>query len=49
MRAKDKEIMAAAEKLGEELLAHAYIEKGLEESGVLSTRAMKILSEKQRR
>ena len=46
MRAKDKEIMAAAERLEEELLAHAEIAKSLEESGVLSTIAMKKLSEK---
>ena len=48
MRAKDKEIMATAEKLEEELLAHAEIAKRLEESGVLSTRAIKNLSEKQK-
>ena len=48
LRAKDKEIMAAAEKLGEEVLAHADIAIRLEESGVLSTRAMKKLSEKQK-
>ena len=48
MRAKDKEIMAAAEKLEEEVSAHTEIEKRLEESGVLSTRAMKNLSEKQK-
>ena len=46
MRAKDKEIMAAAEKLEEEVLAHAEIAKKLEESGVLPTRAIKKLSEK---
>ena len=46
MRAKDKEIMAAAEKLEEELLAHADITKRMEESGVLSTIAMKNISEK---
>ena len=44
--AKDKEIMAAAEKLEEELLAHAEIAIRLEESGMLPTRAMKKLSEK---
>ena len=38
--------MAAAEKLEEEVLAHAEIAIRLEESGVLSTRAMKKLSEK---
>ena len=31
LRAKDKEIMAAAEKLEEKVLAHAEIEKRLEE------------------
>ena len=46
MHAKDKEIMVAAEKLGEEVLAHAEITIRLEESGVLSTRSMKNLSEK---
>ena len=44
--AKDKEIMSAAKKLEEEVLAHAEISIRLEESGVLSTRAMKSLSEK---
>ena len=48
MRAKDKEIIAATEKLEEEVLAHAEISKMLEEYGVLSTRAMKKLSEKQK-
>ena len=48
MRAKDKEIMAAAENLEEDVLAHADIAKRLEESGVLSTRAMKKLSENQK-
>ena len=48
MRAKDKEIMAAAEKLEEEVLAHAEIAIRLEEYGVLSTRAMKNLNEKQK-
>ena len=46
MRAKDKEIMVAAEKLEEEVLAHKEIVIRLEESGVLSTRAMEKLSEK---
>ena len=46
--AKDKEIMAAAKKIEEEVLAHAEIEKRLEESGVLLTRAMKKISEKQK-
>ena len=40
LRAKDKEIMAAAENLGEEVLAHAEIAKRLEASGVLSNRAI---------
>ena len=46
MYAKDKEIMSAAEKLVEEVLAHAEIAKRLEESGVISNRATKNLSEK---
>ena len=46
MRAKDKENMVAAENLEEEVLAHAEIAIRLEESGVLSTRAMKKLNEK---
>ena len=49
LRAKDKEIMAATEKLEEEVLAHAEIAIRMEESGVLSTRAMKNLSEKHKR
>ena len=48
MRAKDKEIMAAAEKIEEEVLAHAEMAKRLEDSGVISTRAMKNISEKQK-
>ena len=44
LRAKDKEIMVSAENLEEEVLAHADIAKRLEESGVLSNRAMKKLS-----
>ena len=48
MRAKDKEIVTASEKLEEEVLAHAEIAKRLDESGVLSTRAMKKLSEKKK-
>ena len=40
--------MAAVEKLEEEVLARAEIAKRLEESGVLSTRAMKKLSENQK-
>ena len=47
MRAKDKEILAASENLEEEVIAHVEILKRLEESGVLLTRAMKKLSEKQ--
>ena len=38
--------MAAAGKLEEEVLSHSEMAKMLEESGVLSTRAMKKLSEK---
>ena len=45
LRAKDNELMAAAEKLEEEVLSHAEITKMLEESGVLLTIAMKKLSE----
>ena len=48
LRAKDKEIMAAAEKLEKEMLAHAEIAKRLEESEATSTRAAKKLSEKQK-
>ena len=48
MHAKDKEIVGSAEKLEEEVLAHAEMAKSLEGSGVLSTRAMKNLSEKQK-
>ena len=44
MHAKDKEIMAAAKNIEEELLAHADIVKSLEGSRVLSTRAMKSLA-----
>ena len=40
--------MAAAENIEEEVLARSKIAKSLEESGVLSTRAMKKLSEKQK-
>ena len=40
--------MAATEKLEEGVLAHAEIAIRLEESGVLSTRAMKKLSENQK-
>ena len=35
LRAKDKEIMAATEKLEEEVLAHAEMAKRMEESGVI--------------
>ena len=48
MSAKDKEIMVAAEKREEEVLAHAEITKRLGKSGVLSTRAMEKLGEKQK-
>ena len=48
MLAKDKEIMTAAEKLKEEVLAHADITKRLEDSEATSTRAVKVLSEKQK-
>ena len=40
--------MEAAEKLEEEVLAHAEVAKRLEESGVLLTREIKKLSEKQK-
>ena len=46
LSAKDKEIMVTAEKLEYKVLAHAEIAIRLEESGVLSTREMKKLSEK---
>ena len=46
--AKDKEILAAAEKLAKKEHSHAEIEERLKESEALSTRAMKKLSEKQR-
>ena len=45
---KIRKIMGSSEKLEEEVLAHAEIAINLEESGVLSTRAMKKLSEKQK-
>ena len=38
--AKDKEILAAAEKLAKKEQYHAYIEKRIKESEALSTRAM---------
>ena len=40
--------MGSAEKLEEEVIAHAEMAKRLEESGVLSTRAIKRLSGKQK-
>ena len=46
--AKDKEILAAAEKLAKKEQSQAEIEERLKESEALSTRAMKKLSEKQR-
>ena len=48
LRAKDKEIMGSAENLGEEVLDHADMAKWLEEYGVLSTIAIKNISEKQK-
>ena len=45
--AEDREIMAATEKLAKRDQSHAEIEKTLNESEALSTRAMKKLSEKQ--
>ena len=46
MHSKDKEIVVAVEKPEEKVLAHAKIAIRLEESGVVSTRPMKKLSEK---
>ena len=46
--AKDKEILAAAEKLAKKEQSHAETEKRLKGSEALSTRSMKTLSEKQR-
>ena len=46
--AKDKEILAAAEKLAKKEQSHAEIEKRLKESEALSTQEMKNLSEKKR-
>ena len=46
--AKDKEILAATERLAKKEQSHAEFEKRLKESEALSTRAMKKLSEKQR-
>ena len=48
LHAKDKELMGSVENLEEEVLDHAEMAKRLDESGVLSTRAMKKLSEKQK-
>ena len=48
LRAKDKEVMAASEKLEKEVLAHVEIVIRLEESWVISTRAMKKPSKKQK-
>ena len=45
---KDKENLAAAEKLAKKEQSHAETEKRLKECKALSTRAMKKLSEKQR-
>ena len=45
--AKDKEILAAAKQLVKKEQSHVEIEKRLNESEALSTRAMKKLSEKQ--
>ena len=44
---KDKEIIAAAEKLQEKERIHAEMPKRLENTEALSTRVMKKLSEKQ--
>ena len=48
MISKDEKIIAAAEKLQEKEWIHAEMSKRLEDTEGLSTRAMKILSEKQR-
>ena len=48
MRAKDKEIIAAAEKLQEKERIHAEMSQRLEDTEALSTRAMKKLNWKQR-
>ena len=45
---KDTEIIAAAEKLQEIERIHAEISKWLEDTGAISTRAMKNSSDKQR-
>ena len=45
--AKDKEILAAAEKLAKKEQSHAEIEKRLKESEAPSTQAMKNLIKKQ--
>ena len=46
--AKDKEILAAAEKLAKKEQSHAEIDKRVKGSEALSPQAMKNLSEKQR-
>ena len=46
---KDKEIIAAAEKLQEKERIHAEMSKRIEDTEALLTRAMKNLSKKQRR
>ena len=48
MISKDKEIIAAAEKLQEKEQINAEMSERLEDTEALSTRAMKKLSEKQR-
>ena len=44
---KDKEILASEEKLKQKKRAYSDLAKTLEDNETLSTRAMKILSEKQ--
>ena len=48
MISKDKEILAAEQKLKWKKLAYSYLAKRLKENEALSTRAMKKLSEKQK-
>ena len=48
MISKDKEILAAEEKLKWKKLAYSDLAKGLKDNEALSTRAMKKLIEKQR-
>ena len=48
LNAKDREIIAAAGNLEEKERAYAEIAKRLDDTEALSTRAMKILSEKQK-